>query len=800
MLGGHRSRADVQAVRKKNAAHNALVCVCVVSVLFALTQGTLTTIVGAQVLASTSERIPGEARSTHAPIHINGNTDFATQATSEGWAGDGSAGSPYVISGYEISAGGGSYCILIENTDVYFIIKNCNLTNATGSSTTGAVHFNQVSNGTIMQCNITANNIGVYAYRSWYNNISDNNISSNSGNGLYLWNASCCIVSNNTINPNVNYGIYVRDSINLNINNNTISKGTYGIELSHVNDTVLVQNIINGSSYGLSAGYSANITIRQCSITNNSQYGIKTTRSESIEITLNTIIKNYNYGVAMYYTNNSRIQTNTISNSTYDVYLNASNSVVITHNTLANTTTSAIALISSMATSIVGNTITDGGIYIEGALLEHWNTHLMDATNLIAGRPLRYHANQTGMTVPNDAGQVILANCSNMFFSGSWGIKNIYTGVLLGFSDNNTIERTLITENEIGVALYASHYNRIRELNATKNTYYGIYLRYSDYNTITNNTLTFCGQGVFLQDSMHSKISGNNASGSNRGIYLVHADFTEITDNIVRSHSDAGIRVIQSNESVLINNDASAGSVFGFYPYIAGIYISNSENLSVVGNNMSGNYAMDDEFGMGTGMGLYIESSKNIKILNNNASGNVGDSIMGAGDGYGMYLSACSYITISGNNVSDNSGGTTGYGIYLSNTFNSTITYNNISHNHNEGVYLFNSEANAIHHNNFWSNNGATRGISDGHCQAYDNCGNNTWYDSGTHQGNYWSNWDGNGWGTTNAYPIFGSNGTADIYPLNAPIVNEDLGLPMLLLCICLLLTLNSMRIRQREE
>ena len=30
----------------------------------------------------------------HDQIYINGNVDFATQAASEGWAGDGSAGNP----------------------------------------------------------------------------------------------------------------------------------------------------------------------------------------------------------------------------------------------------------------------------------------------------------------------------------------------------------------------------------------------------------------------------------------------------------------------------------------------------------------------------------------------------------------------------------------------------------------------------------------------------------------------------------------------------------------------------------
>ncbi|MGC8912352.1 MAG: hypothetical protein ACP5LE_00250 [Thermoplasmata archaeon] len=52
---------------------------------------------------------------------------------------------------------------------------------------------------------------------------------------------------------------------------------------------------------------------------------------------------------------------------------------------------------------------------------------------------------------------------------------------------------------------------------------------------------------------------------------------------------------------------------------------------------------------------------------------------------------------------------------------------------------------------------GAGKGVS-GNCQAYDSVGGNYWYyGTGTaKEGNYWSNWDGSGWGTSSAYPIDG--------------------------------------------
>lgn len=48
---------------------------------------------------------------SHAPISIDGNADFAAQASSEGCASDGTEANPYVIEGYGISA-----CEIITQT------------------------------------------------------------------------------------------------------------------------------------------------------------------------------------------------------------------------------------------------------------------------------------------------------------------------------------------------------------------------------------------------------------------------------------------------------------------------------------------------------------------------------------------------------------------------------------------------------------------------------------------------------------------------------------------------------------
>ena len=70
------------------------------------------------------------------------------------------------------------------------------------------------------------------------------------------------------------------------------------------------------------------------------------------------------------------------------------------------------------------------------------------------------------------------------------------------------------------------------------------------------------------------------------------------------------------------------------------------------------------------------------------------------------------------------------------------------------GVKLESNGFNIIHNNNFTDN------MYEGSSQAYDDGFRNTWYDTETMEGNYWSDYDGTG-----NYSIDGSAGSVDLYP-----------------------------------
>ena len=59
------------------------------------------------------------------PITITSDADLETQATANGWSGDGTEGNPYIIGGLEIDATGSSYAISINFVSKHLVITEC---------------------------------------------------------------------------------------------------------------------------------------------------------------------------------------------------------------------------------------------------------------------------------------------------------------------------------------------------------------------------------------------------------------------------------------------------------------------------------------------------------------------------------------------------------------------------------------------------------------------------------------------------------------------------------------------------
>jgi parallel beta-helix repeat protein len=419
---------------------------------------------------------------------------------------------------------------------------------------------------------------------------------------------------------------------------------------------------------------------------------------------------------------NCRIVNNNVSNNRHGIFLSSSSSNTITNNTASSNSFEGIGLVTSISNTIFNNEMVDNGISIEGDMVEHWNTHTIDTTNTVNGKPVYYWKNQTGGTVPLGAGQVILANSTKVIVENQ-NVSDGSIGIEFGFSSRNTITNNTASSNMWGIRLYSSSSNTIASNTASSNNVDGIYLYYSHGNTMANNNASSNGyHGIYLLTSSSNTIANNNASNNNLGI-------------LIRDLSDS---------NTITNNTASLNKAYA-------IVLDDSSSNNITNNNASNNSG-------GIGLGSYSNSNN---ITNNTASNN----------NMGIYIRDLSDSNnITNNTVSLNSN----YGISLYWANSNTIANNTVSSNKEYGIRLSLSNSNKIFHNNILGNTN----------QAYDDTNNGNQWDNGyPFGGNYWSDYTGidhnstanqdvpppDGIGDT---PYIIDSDSQDNYPLMNPIGN----------------------------
>jgi parallel beta-helix repeat protein len=542
-------------------------------------------IVSSIILVDIAERIEAPYIS-HAPFRINNNAEFASMAGSEGWAGDGSLGNPYIIEGYDINGSGYGYCIYIGNTTVYFEVKDSYLHEATGIIsvpyfTETGITLYKVQNGTITNNNASFNRYyGIFLYSSSGNTISNNNATSNNTVGIYLSSSSNNMISNNNVSNNF-HGIDLRSSSDSNsITNNTASNNFQSIFLDSSSGNTISYNNASNNYYSISIRSSSENNIIANNNAVNNEYGIILDSSNNNTITNNNASSNNVEGISLFSSSNNIFHNNTASNNDLGMYLRSSYTNTITNNNFSQNNEDGIYLYSSTSNTFTNNTASNNsngfflyysdnnsisyniisnnivaiylyfcksntifnnemvkdGIYIVGDIVDYWNTHIIDTTNSVNGKPVYYLKNQNSGSVPQGAGQVILANSNNViienqntsdgtggiilgFSSGNTIVNNTssknFNCMLLYFSNNNTIINTTALNNDYGIYLYYSNDNKITNNNASSHIDYGIALVFSsNSNTIINNTISNNDDGIIISLSNDNKIFHNNLIGN----------------------------------------------------------------------------------------------------------------------------------------------------------------------------------------------------------------------------------------------------------------------------------------------
>jgi len=295
------------------------------------------------------------------------------------------------------------------------------------------------------------------------------------------------------------------------------------------------------------------------------EVGIELDDSSNNIITNNIISNNECDGIWLGGSSNNIIMHSTISNNEcYGIGLCDSSNNIITNNTISNNEWDGIWLWGSSNNQITNNTFIKDGISVS---YSYQNTI---EGNTVNGKPLVYLEGETNVEI-EDAGQVILVNCSNIEVK-NLKLSNTDVGIELWNSKNCRIESNVISKNDDGIELW-----------------------YSSNNIITNNTISNNEwNGIELDDSSNNIIANNSISNNKwYGIELWDSSRNTITNNIISNNGWIGMIGIRLD-------DSSNGNIIFLNSFVNNRMCNAwDEGKNYWDNGTIGNY-WDDYFGRDT--------------------------------------------------------------------------------------------------------------------------------------------------------------------------------------------------------
>jgi len=246
---------------------------------------------------------------------------------------------------------------------------------------------------------------------------------------------------------------------------------------------------------------SNNCTISENIISNNLN-GIWLYHAEGTIISLNIITGNNYNGVYLANSHHNFITGNIFSTNLNGIRLNGGNNNTIACNTITSNDFNGIYLFDTCHNTIFDNCFINDGINVFNSSYNYVNN------NTVNGKPLVYLEQESDIII-NNAGQVILINCTNITIENQY-LSHTTIGIELWKTNNCLIHESCITNNQYGLYLSFSSNNTISGNTIVKNNY-GIYLPNWCYNNI------FSGNKIFLNDNygLRFVLSSNNTFYNN---------------------------------------------------------------------------------------------------------------------------------------------------------------------------------------------------------------------------------------------------------------------------------------------
>lgn len=303
-----------------------------------ITQSITTDIIVLERSLDEHESYKVSAYTDHSPILIDGNADFLSQASLEGWPGDGTPGNPVNISNYRISQTSVD-CIKMCNVDIHWRISNCLFEG--GDPYASGLYFINASNGRFENNIIRDRDIAIQAYEGMANcHFIDNQIYDNQDNALKVIGGMIdCTFSGNVIYNNLGNNLWMTGGFtSCEIKDNVITGGNNGIRILACNGTIIQNNVINGSQLDCIVVPSAvDTSIIDNTVINPVGMGIMVS-GDFLNIESNTVTNGTSIGIYLATGDNCTISRNHVANcSDYGISLSRTTAYnTVSENVLIN--------------------------------------------------------------------------------------------------------------------------------------------------------------------------------------------------------------------------------------------------------------------------------------------------------------------------------------------------------------------------------------------------------------------------------------------------------------------------------
>jgi parallel beta-helix repeat protein len=417
----------------------------------------------------------------HEPVRITSNEDFVTQ----GWPGNGTANTPFLIDGLQISSN--DECISISNTNSHFVIRNCILTPIPDELYRGdGVHLRNVTHGSVESCTASALGVGIYDWDGVENRIINNTVDQ-SWDGIAL--ASCVhdIIANNTITGKPDEsGIRAFGSQDCWIVGNTI--GDISVMLS--SNCTVIGNEIWGTGIQF---ISENLTQWQHQLQDNYVRGVPVGYfRDAWQLDINGSLFAQLFLVNC---SDSRVQSGTFQHLPEGPQIVYSTSCTVSNILSSENQGTGFRIENSSDCTLTDSVITE---------------NMVRGIEIRSSKNITLHSNR----IANSSAFGVYLLSSSDCQIADCNISANGRGVIFGSSLNCTLRESDILENDVGISLWASN-NCLIVANRVHRNEYGIQISSSSSNnSIYWNSFAENSAGNANDDGLHNSWDDGVAAGN----------------------------------------------------------------------------------------------------------------------------------------------------------------------------------------------------------------------------------------------------------------------------------------------